>query len=496
MRNVMALRDQRQKAIAEHPFFEWLHSDRTPLEERLMFAPMGAFFIMQFSDMNRWVLRFPESRDEFRWVINTGTYEDETHSRLFLQEWDRLGLDERLGWRAADTLWWLFLSPDQEVFRRSGIEFTALAVEDGNDPLVRFGHSEAGEATGHVMLSNTAKIAAALREKTGTDYRYFGDHHLTLESGHVANIEGVFESQILDAGRRVRAMELCDRMFDIFERIFTAFHDYSRTYVETGTVPMRPVGRPRRAEDTWTAPPVVVRPADIRDIEVWNHLNARKARAAAHPFYEWLSANDGIPAMRKLQRFIPMWLMDIFGYRDLNKYAMRYPDAHDDARREINAWAERLSRHSAQFLGDWDALELDDVLGTSAAQTLAFVFLDRDMDLHREHMIEFAKLALRAGDPAVRWWLMTTLESTGEAFFANVAPLALAAERDTGRKLDYLAGRHDPNPGPPTGSAPPRPLGAEAQQTVLTLVNTVFDAMEDQLSLSYAIARANKFDVS
>jgi hypothetical protein len=90
---------------------------------------------------------------------------------------------------------------------------------------------------------------------------------------------------------------------------------------------------------------------------------------------------------------------------------------------------------------------------------------------------------------------MTTLESTGEAFFANVAPLALAAERDTGLKLDYLSGRHDPTPGPPTGTAPPRPLTAETQQTVLNLVDTVFDAMERQLSLSLAIARANKFDV-
>src|SRR5256885_8635877 len=92
MRNVMALRDQRQKAIAEHPFFEWLHSDRTPLEERLMFAPMGAFFIMQFSDMNRWVLRFPESTDEFRWVITPGTYKTRRTSGWSLRRCTGSGL--------------------------------------------------------------------------------------------------------------------------------------------------------------------------------------------------------------------------------------------------------------------------------------------------------------------------------------------------------------------------------------------------------------------
>lgn len=496
MREVMALRDERQQAIAGHPFFEWLHSDRAPLEERLTFAPMGAFFIMQFCDMNRWVLRFPESRDEYRWVINTGTYEDETHSRLFMEEWRRLALDKRLGWRASDMLWWLFLSPDQEAFRRSGIEFTALAVEDDDDPLVRFGHSEGGEATGHVMLSNTARVAAALLERTGTEYRYFGDHHLTLESGHVANIEGVFENAKLDPARRAKAMELCGRMFDIFERVFDGFHAYARMYVETGTVPVRPDDRPRQAEDSWSAAPAVVRPADIRDTEVWNRLNARKARAAAHPFYAWLADENGLPARQKLQRFVPMWLVDVFGYRDLNKYAMTYPHPQSAAQREINAWAERLSRHSALFLDDWDALELDDILNLSAGETLEFVFLDRDMDLHREHMIEFAKLALRHRDPAVRWWLMTALESTGEAFFANVAPLARTAERETGVRLDYLAGRHDPVTGPPAAGAPPEPLTGETQRVALELVDTVFDAMESQLTLSLSIARANKFGVS
>ncbi|MGH3693804.1 MAG: hypothetical protein ACRDRX_07415 [Pseudonocardiaceae bacterium] len=497
----MTLRDSRQAAISGHPFFEWLHKNHIEIETRLRFAPMGAFFIMQFRDMNRWVLRFPQVRTEFEWVINLGTQEDEKHSRMFLEDWHQLDIDEHLRWKASDMLWWLFLSPEQEIFRRSGIEFISLAVEDGDDALIRFGHSEAGEACGHVFLSNTAKVAASLAEKTRLDYRYFGPYHLDLESGHVANTEGVFEEAVLDTDRRMRSKELCDRMFDIFERIFDGFLHYANTYLDTMTVPRRPV-EPAHVRVGWTASPMAIKPNDQRDVEVANRLAQRKAHVAGHPFYDWLREDNSLSAAQKLKRFIPMWLIDVLGYRDLNKYAMTYVDPVNPAQEAINTWARRLSAHSGLFLSDWDALELDGLLGHSASETLEFLFLDQDMDLHREHMIEFTKLAMRYRDPAVRWWMMAALESTGEQFFAHTKPLALAVEKETGVRLDYLSGRHDP-PVSGTGGesdgesdgVPPAPLSADGQDMALTLVDLVFDSMEDQLWRSLAVARANKFAV-
>ncbi|WP_198406808.1 hypothetical protein [Nocardia terpenica] len=492
MKEVMVLRDERQERFTRHPFFEWMQSDTLPPEQRLRFAPMGAFFIMQFRDMNRWVLRFPEPRNEFEWVIDLGTWEDEKHSRMFLEDWGKLGLDRHLNWRAADVLWWLFLSPDQEVFRRSGMEFVSLAVADHDDALVRFGHSEAGEAAGHVFLDNTSRVAAELAEQTGMNYRYFGSYHLDLETGHVGNVEGVFENRVLDPERRAETKVVCSRMADIFERIFDAFLAYAEQYIAKGAVPTRPV-LPRRATAEWNAPPLTVIPIDWRDARVQQHLEMRKARAAAHPFYTWLRAENGIRPQAKLQRFIPMWVMDIFGYRDLNRYAMPYPQPDDPPRRAINDWAARLSAHSDLFLGDWDSLGLDDLLGYSASDALRFIFLDPDMDLHREHMIEFAKIALRQDDPAVRWWMMTALESTGEEFFRQTSRLAHAVERETGRYLDYLCGRHD---SPMTTTAPHRPparLTRETERTAMDIVDTVFDSMESQLWRSLTIAQADKF---
>jgi hypothetical protein len=499
MKTIMALRDNRQDTLSKHPFFAWLHNSHTAIEDRLKFAPMGAFFIMQFRDMNRWVLRFPQARDEYEWIINLGTQEDEKHSRMFLDDWHMLNLDDHLRWQASDMLWWLFLSPEQETFRRAGIEFTSLAVEDGNDALIRFGHSEAGEAAGHVFLSNTAKIAASLSGKTGVKYRYFGPYHLNLESGHVANTEGVFEEAVLDTDRRAQSQELCDRMFNIFEQIFDAFLYYANTYVETKTAPQRPA-EPTQVKTGWTAPPLEIKPRDQRGIEVARRLTQRKAQVSAHPFYDWMREDNGLSAAQKLRRFIPMWVMDILGYRDLNKYAMRYAAPENPAQWAINTWARRLSAHSGLFLSDWDALELDTLLGYSASKTLEFLFLDQDMDLHRENMIRFAKLTLRHRDPAVRWWMMAALESTGEQFFAHTQPLALAVEQETGGRLDYLSGRHDApetstNTGGEVDGVPPAPLSAEGRDAALMLVDHVFDSMENQLWRSLAVARANKFGV-
>ncbi len=498
MKHIMALRDSRQAEIAKHPFFEWLNDASVPIEDRLKFAPMAAFFVMQFRDMNLWVLRFPEPHDEFEWIINLGTREDERHSRMFLEDWRKLGLDTELGWTAGDMLWWLFLSPDQEVFRRSGIEFVALAVEDGDDALVRFGHSEAGEATGHVMLTNTAAISMSLSDRTGLTYPYFGPYHLDLETGHVANTEGVFEAVELDPGRRDHAALLCGRMFDVFDRMFDGFLNYAHAYLDNGRLPRRPA-EPVRASLDWDAPPLAIIPTDRHGQAVADLIARRKARLVEHPFYDWLRADDALPAQQKLQRFIPMWIMDILGYRDLNRYAMTYPEPRTPAESAVNAWAARLSTHSGLFISDWEALDLDTLLGYAASDTLAFLFLDRDMDLHRQNMIEFVKLALRHRDAAIRWWMMAALESTGEEFFHQTRRLAAIVEKDTGARLDYLSGRHDA-PCPDANAneydiVQPAELSAEALTTTLTVVEHVFDAMEAQLWRSLAVARANKFDI-
>jgi hypothetical protein len=87
---------------------------------------------------------------------------------------------------------------------------------------------------------------------------------------------------------------------------------------------------------------------------------------------------------------------------------------------------------------------------------------------------------------------MTALESTGETFFAHTRTLAEAVEAETGCRLDYLTERHSacPDVRPPV---PPAPLQPGDEDTAIGLIDTVYDALESQLTRSYCVARADKF---
>ena len=507
MQAIMKLKAERKAHLATHPFYAWVAGNEVPIEARLTFAPIMANFVMNFRDMNKWFIRYPAPQNRYERIINVNTLEDETHSRLFLEDWRKLQLDRELGWSAGDTIWWLFLAPDTECFRRYGMDFARLTVSDGGDPLLRFAHSEAGEACGNAFFRVLAHVATQLQAKTGIEYRYFGPHHLNLEPGHVLESEGVFEREKLDDVRRRKAITLEQEMFDIFVGMHDCFLDYARTYVVRSTTPQRKKGPPMPLS---TVPPE--RPSCRQVMEsvapmqapVQRALDERRIRTAAHPFYAWLSADNGVSPTHKLQRFLPMWVMDIMGYRDLNRYALRFPEPHTKTERAYNRWVDSLESHSGLFMNDWDALEMDAALGWSASDALEFLFLDPKTDVHRRNIASFIKLAFTHTKPLLRFWLLEALEASGEAFFKNTSALAGTFERYTGRRLDYLSDRHyvaHPEGSVSTTGRPQYPfkieeMNAEEKDIALAMIETVFDAVDEQLWISLEVAETNRFDIS
>lgn len=503
MRQFMQYKSERSATLAEHPFVTWLAGDNVPIDRKFDFAPVMIWFIMAFRDMNLWVLRFDELTDEhFRAILNGNTEEDETHSRLFIEEWDKLGLDAKLGWRASDTLAWMFLSPDLEPFRKYQVEFIRLAIDDESDPMLRFAHSEAGEACGHVFFKASVLPADQLTAATGVDYRYFGRYHLDRELGHVIESEHEFEDQRLDPIRNAATLELGRRMFDIFDGIFDTFHGYVLDYVEPGT-------HPAPDAETWTLPRTEAASVDVASTTVRPHpsvrpalelLDERRWTASQHPFFRRLREGPE-EAADKLRSFLPLWAMDVLGYRDLQHYVFHY-DAPEGLESMINAWVSNLETHSTLFLEDWRALGLDERLGWGARETMAFCFLDEAMDVHRRNIIAFTKIGLRHPEPVLRFWLMLALERSGEAFFANTRLVAQQAEAKGVGPLDYLADRH--------GTAHiaseatirsiqdhffAQPLTFAQALAVRRLVTVVFDALEEQLDLSLEALETNRLGV-
>ncbi|MFT3771401.1 MAG: hypothetical protein QM820_38800 [Minicystis sp.] len=504
MQEIMDLERDRKQQLVAHPFFDWMRSSQKAPEDRLLIAPVMAVFAMNFRDTNRWFIRYPEPRSELEEIINRNTREDETHSRLYLLDWRKLHLDEKLGWRASDTLWWLFLAPDTEPFRRYVMTFARMTVADGADPLIRFAHLDAVEACGNAFLSTVAPVASQAEAKNGIKYPYFGPHHLAREAGHVLESAGVFERRTLDGRQRPRALALAGEMFDLFMEMHDGFLRYAERYVERGAFPRRPESAPAKVrshsadadgryevEGEETLPP--------SHAEIMRVLLERKAQTARHPFYAWIHRNNGLSPRQKLQRFIPMWIGDIMGYRELNRYAIRYPTIRSSGEAVINAWCDDLETHNSLFLNDWVGLGMDEALGWTASDTLKFCFLDPQVDVHRRNMCTFVKLAMGHAAPALRFWLLQALEASGHAFFENVKQLALPVEQEDGVRLDYLGDRHDVlhpvKASRANGKAVilSEPLSPADQDTAMGMVETIFDAVDEQLTLSLDVAQSNKF---
>ncbi|CAA9428675.1 MAG: hypothetical protein AVDCRST_MAG66-3147, partial [uncultured Pseudonocardia sp.] len=245
VKNVLHLVERRQADLDRHPLFAWMERDDAPLPDPLLILPPMTTFTMGFRDVNKWVFRYQDPTDDLQRGINIHSFEDQTHSRLFLQDWRRLGLDERLGWRASDTLWWMFRADINEVARRHGVYFQSMAVADGGDPLLRFAQSEMMEALGAVFFRHVAKIAIRYTEQTGIELPYLGPFHQVLESGHM-DCEELFVEQRLDDRRLTRALDLADTIYEIFDAQLDMWLEYAKAHVDTGVPPRPPAGVPPR----------------------------------------------------------------------------------------------------------------------------------------------------------------------------------------------------------------------------------------------------------
>lgn len=500
MQNVLRLVAECQAELDRHPLFEWMNSDATPMPDPLLILPPMVTFTMGFRDVNKWVFRYPQAADDLERGINIHSFEDQTHSRLFLEDWRRLGLDQKLGWTASDTLWWMFLAEANEVARDHAVYFLSMATADAKDPLLRFAQSEMMEALGAVFFRHVSKIAIRFTEQTGVDLPYLGPFHLALESGHM-DCEELFEEQVLDDERRSRALHLADTIYRIFAAQLDMWLAYARDHVVTGRPPRPPV-RPavERAARVPAPHPVAAGPAHPSQAALRELLEQRERRSVAHPFYSWLAnRGDRISALQALRRFVPMWAMDVMGYRDLNRYAVRYPEPTGDLQRTVNAWTDDLTTHNSLFLEDWKQLGLDEILGWTGSETLAFCYLDPQTDVHRRNIVRFTELAVGHADPLLRLWLMHALETSGRPFFRATKALADEMEATTAVRLDYLGDRHDiahrPSSGDSTVDFMGLPLDPHGCEVVAEMIRTVFDAADEQLDISLDVALSNKFDI-
>jgi hypothetical protein len=512
MKYISALIEHRKNQIARHSLYRWIQSDSIPLEDRFAFAPVFVTYIMSFSDLNKWFLRYTAPRNQLERAINEHTLEDETHSRLLLEDWRKLGFDERLGWQSCRTIEWYYSSPETEVFREYGMEIIEMCVLNPDAP-VRYAFMEAIEACGHVFFAVTSQVATELTAKSGMEYRYFGDYHFQKETGHLMAETDCLGDLVLDREHRSTAERLVNRIFDMF----VVENDHLLRYAVratarhggwlAGEAAQAGSGLGDQAARQDTPPPR--RRSDGGRISrtqapIQVLLDERKQKTAGHALFEWMRSDTGPSAKEKLRRLVPLWTPDVMGYKDLSRYALAYRNPADPYQRAINRWTADLQSHHQLFLRDWDALGLDVALGWNASETLSFYCLSRYTEIQRRNMATFVRLAYAHPAPILRFWLIEALEATGHSFFAATKCLAERVEQVTNCQLDYLADRHhvahhvlEEDEEADAIFFKAEEISPSHRDIACDLVHAVFDRIDEQYTLSLElVANDNVFLVA
>ncbi len=330
---------------------------------------------MGFADMNKWFLGYENPQNDLERSINQHTLEDRTHSRLFLDNWRALDLDERLGWSTSQTLWWLYHSPETLPVRRFGWDILRLSVQYQN-PFVRFALMEAIEICGDVFFGNTKTVAAQLSRQTGIEYRYYGEYHHLRETGHLHTDESPFFAAQLSDVQFQQASDAVRSIFQGFEKVLDHLRDHSlhlTSHTWQGAAGRGDAAMWARTDLTTDRNPLPRAHASAPQASLLDFLQERQAQLARHPFLDWLR-DAPIAPTEKLRRFSPLWAIDIAGYPDFNQLALRYANPSTAPERALNNWAQSLANHGIVYLQEWRALELDRTLGWNAGNTISFYF--------------------------------------------------------------------------------------------------------------------------
>jgi hypothetical protein len=138
---------------------------------------------------------------------------------LFLADWAALGMDERLGWSARETLEFCFLDPGMDVHRENIFAFMKLGLHHP-DPILRFWLMHALEASGDAFFAHTRELAREAEAEGVEPLAYLGDRH---EQAHVdprrssAELREMFLREPLSPSQVEVAEQMIRVVFDALE---------------------------------------------------------------------------------------------------------------------------------------------------------------------------------------------------------------------------------------------------------------------------------------
>lgn len=228
MKEVLAHIKMKKQEFAKSEIFEFLQDKSIPPRQRLAFAPCLAPFVMGFGELNEHFLRDEPTNDPIKALVNQHTHEDDDHWFWFLEDLKKLGFD--MPSNLTDTLRFLW-SQELKVSRQTFYEIYRCSYKA--IPVHQLAIIEALEATANIFLEKTGVTVEELEIGSNLKFRYFGMHHITMDSSHTIhtskNAEYISNLQ-LEKDVEKEAFDLVDNIFELFSNLANSLLDYAKRY--------------------------------------------------------------------------------------------------------------------------------------------------------------------------------------------------------------------------------------------------------------------------
>lgn len=213
MKQVLRQIFNKKRGYEQLPFFQWLRDESIPVRQRLAFYPCMAPFILNFGDLNKFVLRRERADDLFQEMVNAHTLEDDHHWPWYLEDFRKLGFDAEL----SGTAWMNFLW-GEETQQNRVLMARLTGLIQGTTGIERLAIIEAIEETGNVLFTAILPLAQAVEREIGEQLRYCGSFHFDLESGHAVGADHKALAAIeLSSADRERQLEMVEEVYSAFE---------------------------------------------------------------------------------------------------------------------------------------------------------------------------------------------------------------------------------------------------------------------------------------
>lgn len=228
MKEILDLIEKRKQEFSELPLFQFLQDKSIDPRSRLAWIPCAVPMVMAFGELNRSDLRKEPSSDRIQQLINRRTYEDDHHWIWFLEDLEKLGLNQQLTFVDAMQFFW------GDATRRTRQVCHQIALYSFRaEPIVVLAGMEAIEATGYVALSRTSEVVRELQQSDYQEYRYLGSHHFGIETEHTTEAddgEVDLESLELTNDQLKNAIELVELVFSVYTDAMNEMMDYLKSH--------------------------------------------------------------------------------------------------------------------------------------------------------------------------------------------------------------------------------------------------------------------------